>query len=66
MQNTMRNLSKLSEPQQTAVRLLYVEGLLLREIADRLGVSKETVYQRVVEGTAQLKTCDKAGGLLPI
>ena len=56
MESLLQHIDQVTEPQRSAVRLLYLESLTLREAADRIGASKETVYQWVLEGMEQLKT----------
>jgi RNA polymerase sigma-70 factor (ECF subfamily) len=45
----------LSKPAWRVFQLRFDEGLLYREIAERLGVSEVTVYKHLVEALKKLK-----------
>src|SRR5436190_13577 len=46
---------RVPEPYRSTVRLHYFDGLTLREIAERQGVSHETARQRASRGIARLR-----------
>ncbi len=61
-QNLRRAISEeLTEKQWEAMRLYYVEGIKMTDIAKMLGVSPSTISRNIKRGREKLKKCLRYG-----
>lgn len=54
-QEVERELEQLPEEQRIAIRLKYIEGLTLKEIAEKMGVESKTIKSRIHNGIVKLR-----------
>lgn len=59
MRRVMEVIEAMPERQRQAITMYHFEGLKLREIADRLGVSRSLAHRLIAEG---MEICDEIRG----